>query len=432
MNQRKITFIGGGSAKFLREVVIDLFSYPRLQDSHIALMDINRERVELTERLIKKIIAELKIPASVSSTTGQRQAIAGAKHIIITIMVGGYEAYERDVAIPARHGVYQTVSDTTGPGGVFRTIRTTPVLRKIAADVLELAPDAWVLNYANPMSMNVLALHRSGLKRIVGLCHSIQHLNQMFAKWLDLPAEEINYTAGGINHLNFYLTVTHRGENLYPRIWALKEKILKESPAEITRFELLEYLGYFPAEGPFHQSEYYAWFRKDEAAVKRTAAETFWGYWIDSKGFKDRKAEVEAQISGAKPISYTRSSEYGAQIVQALEGGDAQTFYGNVPNHGLIENLPADSIAEVPCLVDRNGIVPGRVGRIPAQLVAVMSPHIALHDLAVRGTFEKDRRLIYQAVQADPLTSAILTLPKIKELVDEMFAANEEHVADWK
>jgi alpha-galactosidase len=432
MNQRKITFIGGGSAKFVREVVVDLFSYPRLQDSHIVLMDINRERVERSERIVKKIIQELKIPATVSSTTNQREAIAGANHIIITIMVGGYEAYERDVAVPARYGVFQTVSDTTGPGGVFRTVRTTPVLRKIAADVLELAPEAWVLNYANPMSMNILALHRNGLKRVVGLCHSIQHLYSQFAKWLDLPAGEIHYTAGGINHLNFYLTVTHQGKDLYPRILALKDRIVKESPAEITRFELLEYFGYFPAEGPHHQSEYYPWFRKDEAAVKRTAAETFWGYRIDSQNFKDRTAEIEEQISGAKPISYERSAEYGARIVQALDGGETQAFYGNVPNNGLIENLPDDCIAEVPCLVDCNGIVPGRVGRIPTQLAAVMRPHIALHDLAVTGTFEKNRHLIYQAVQADPLTGAILTLPKIKELVDEMFSANKEYVSDWK
>jgi len=432
MHQQKITFIGGGSAKFVREVVVDLFSYPGLQNSHIVLMDINRERVERSGRIVKKIIQELNIPATVSITTDQREAVAGASHIIITIMVGGYDAYQRDVAIPARHGVYQTVSDTTGPGGVFRTVRTTPVLRKIATDVLELAPDAWVLNYANPMSMNVLALQRSGLKRVVGLCHSIQHLCRQFARWLDLPADEIHYTAGGINHINFYLTVTHQGLDLYPLLLAQKDRIVKEEPAEITRFELLEYLGYFPAEGPHHQSEYYPWFRKDEAAVKRTAAETFWGYHLDRQNFHDRTAEIEAQISGAKPISYARSVEYGAQIVQALEGGEAQVFYGNVPNNGLIENLPPDSIAEVPCLVDSNGIVPGRVGRIPGQLAAVMLPHIALHDLAVTGTFAKDRRLIHQAVQADPLTGAILTLPKIKELVDEMFAANQEYAADWK
>ena len=432
MNQRKIVFIGGGSAKFVREVIVDLFSYAHLQDSHIALMDIDRERLERSERLIRKIIGDLKIPATVSATTDQRKAIEGASHIIITIMVGGFDKYHSDVAIPAKYGIYQTVSDTTGPGGVLRTIRTTPVLRKIAADVLELAPDAWILNSANPMSMNMLAMHRSGLKRMVGLCHSIQHLYQQFAHWLDLPAEEIHYTAGGINHVNFYLTVTHKGQDLYPRLLAQKERIVKANPPEITRFELLEYLGYFPAEGPHHQSEYYGWFRKDEAGVKHTAAETYWGYQVDSNGFKARMAEIDAQVAGTMPIPYQPSVEYAAQIIQALEGGAEKVFYGNVPNHGLIDNLPTDSIAEVPCLVDRNGIVPGRVGTIPTQLAAVMTPHIALHDLAVSGTFEKDRRKIYQAVQADPLSNAVLTLPKIREMMDEMLAANKEYVADWK
>lgn len=432
MSQRKITLIGGGSAKFVRELSVDFFSYPLLQDSHICLMDINRERVDLSERLIKKIIKDKGLPATVSSTLDQREAIADSDYVIITIMVGGLEAYERDVAIPARYGVYQTVSDTTGPGGVFRTIRTAPVLQKIAADVLELAPNAWVLNYANPMSMNILSLTRSGLKRVVGLCHSIQHLHRIFGWWLGIPGEEIEFTAGGINHIDFYLTATYQGENLYPRLLAEKDRIIKENPPEIVRFDLLEHLGYFPAEGPHHQSEYYPWFRKDEAAVKRTAAETFWGYNIDSKGWTHRTKEIEDQLADKKPISYERSHEYGARIIHALEGGAAEIFYGNVPNRGLIENLPDDCIAEVPCQVDRNGIVPGRVGTIPTQLAAVMQPHIALHDLAVTGTFKKDRRLIYQAVQADPLTSAVLTLPKIKEMVDDMFAHNKEFVSDWK
>lgn len=432
MNQPKITFIGGGSAKFVREVVVDLFSYPHLQNSHIVLMDIDLERVERSERLVRKIISEMKIPAAVSSTTQQREAIEGADYLIITVMVGGYDAYQRDVAIPLKYGVSQVVSDTTGIGGVFRTIRTAPVLKALAEDVLAYAPNAWVINYANPMSMNVLTLTRSGLKRVVGLCHSIQHLYHQFARWLEIPREEINYTAGGINHINFYLTVTHRGESLYPRIMAEKQRILKEQPAEVVRFDLLEYLGYFPAEGPFHQSEYYAWFRKNEEQIKRTHAEAFWGYKIDSAGFKNRTVEIEDQIAGRKTISYERSLEYGAQIVQALEGGAVETFYGNVPNRGLIENLPSDAIVEVPCVVNRNGIVAGRVGTIPTQLAAVMRPHTALHDLAVTATLEKDRCRIYQAVQSDPLTSAVLTLPEIRNMVDEMFSANKEYVVNWK
>jgi len=432
MNHPKITFIGGGSAKFVREVVIDIFSYAHLQNSHIVLMDIDRERAERSERIVRRIIDEMKIPARVSSTTRQREAIEGADYIIITIMVGGFDAYQRDVAIPLEYGISQVVSDTTGIGGVFRTIRTAPVLRQLVADVLACAPHAWVLNYANPMSMNVLTLTRSGLRQVVGLCHSIQGQYHTFARWLNIPLEEIHYTAGGINHINFYLTVTHRGEDLYPKIMAQRERILAESPAEIVRFDLLEYLGYFPAEGPFHQSEYYGWFRKNEEQIKRTNAEAYWGYKVDSNGFKIRTTEIEDQIAGRKPILYERSLEYGAQIVQALEGGAAEMFYGNVPNRGLIENLPSDSIVEVPCAANRNGIVAGRVGTIPTQLAGVMQPHITLHDLAVRGALEKNRRLIYQAVQADPLASAILTLPQIRNMVDKMFAANQSYVADWK
>ena len=414
MNKRKITFIGGGSSKFIREVVVDIFTYPILEDSHIELMDVDSERLQRSEKIVQKIIEQRKLGATVSSTMDRRKAIAGSSYLIITLMIGGFKAYHSDVAIPLRYGVSQTVSDTTGPGGVFRTIRTSPEMRKIGSDLLELAPDAWVLNYANPMSMNILALTRSGVTKAIGLCHSIQHLHRQISEWLSLPQAEVHYTAGGINHINFYLTVTHRGESLYPRLLAEKDRIVQENPAEVVRFELLEYLGYFPAEGPDHQSEYYGWFRKNQAEVSRLSADAFIGYNNDLSNFTKRTAEIEAQLAGAQPIVNERSLEYGARIIQAIEGGDAQSFYGNVPNHGLIENLPYDGIVEVPCLADANGIFPARVGRIPTVLASVMTPHIALYDLAVSGTFEKDRRLIYQAIQTDPLTSALLTLPKIR------------------
>ena len=249
MNRRKITFIGGGSSKFIREVVVDLFTYPALEDSHIELMDVDAERVRRSENIVRKIIEQRKVAATVSSTTDRRKAIDGSSYLVITFMVGGFKAYYSDVAIPLKYGVSQTVSDTTGPGGVFRTIRTTPELRKIAADLLELAPGAWVLNYANPMSMNILALTRSGITKAVGLCHSIQHLHRQISTWLGLPKEEVKYSAGGINHINFYLTVTHHDQDLYPRLLSEKARIVHENPAEIVRFELLEYLGYFPAEG---------------------------------------------------------------------------------------------------------------------------------------------------------------------------------------
>lgn len=427
----KIVFIGGGSAKFVREVAVDLFAYPALQDAHITLMDVNEERANRSRRLVEKIIEDLGIGATVDATTDRREALREADYVIITVMVGGYDHYHSDVAIPAKYGVYQTVSDTIGPGGVFRTVRTAPVMKGIVDDLREVAPCAWVLNYANPMAMNVTALTRCGQERVVGLCHSIQHCHNQIAKWLGLPAEEVLYTAGGINHVDFYLTLRHRGEDLYPRLLEQADRIVAEEPAERARFELLRYLGHLPAEGPFHQSEYYPWFRKNEAAVEHYAAPTFWGYNVDSEHFKKRTGEIEAQISGEMPISYERSVEYGPQIIHAMETNAPMKFYGNVPNRGLIENLPAGAVVEVPCVADATGIVPCRVGRIPAQLAAVMAPHTAVHELAVAGTLGKNKCLVRQAIQADPLTATILTLPQIEQVTDELFAENHEYVADW-
>lgn len=430
----KIVFIGAGSAKFVREVVVDLFSFDELKSSHIELMDIDAERVRRSHRIVEKIIGDLRIDATVASGTDQRRAIEGADYVIITIMVGGFKHYKSDVEIPAKFGVMQAISDTSGPGGVFRTIRTTPVLQGIARDIRELAPNALVLNYANPMSMNCLAFERSGIERVVGLCHSIQHMYRKIAGWLGLDHKEITYTAAGINHVDFYLTLQHRGRDLYPALRALAQKpgFFDENPQERVRFDLMEYLGYFPAEGPWHQTEYYGWFRKNAEQIKHYAIPTGLGHDIDLAHNEHRTAEIEKQLAGEMPINYSRSLEYGARIIHAIESDDAETFYGNVPNRGLIPNLPADAIVEVPCVADRNGIFPCRVAAIPAQLAAVMTPHIHLHDLAVGGTMHKDRRLIYQAVQCDPLTNAMCSLPQIREMVDALFEENAAYVRDWK
>jgi alpha-galactosidase len=427
----KVTFIGGGSAKFVRELVVDLFAFEELRDSHICLMDIDAERLARSEQIVRKMIMDRKLPARVETTTDQRRALAGADYVVITIMVGGFDAYGADTAIPSKYGVHQAVSDTTGPGGVFRIVRTSPVLQQIAKNLKEVAPQAWILNYANPMSMNTWTLLECGHARTVGLCHSIQGCYVGIAKSLGIPPEEVNYTAAGINHINFYLTLERQGQDIYPLFRANADRLIQESPTERPRFELLKYLGYFPAEGPHHQSEYYAWFRKNQAAIDHYHVETAWGYNFDKKYNGIKMADVDRQIAGTDPIDYTPSVEYGAKIIHSLKTGTLRLFYGNVWNSGLIENLPARSVVEVPCVVDRNGILPVKMGRIPPQLAAGMTPHIALHELAVAGALQKDRRLIRLAVQADPLTGAILTLPQITELVDEMFAANQAYVQDW-
>ncbi|OGV83584.1 MAG: hypothetical protein A3K19_09800 [Lentisphaerae bacterium RIFOXYB12_FULL_65_16] len=429
---RKVTLIGGGSAKFVREMVIDILSYPELEETHFCLMDINQERVERTARLVSKIIADRKVPASVEWTLNQRQALDGAHYVIITIMVGGYDHYRTDVEIPARYGVCQSISDTVGPGAVFREVRTSPVLQELARNLRDVAPQAWVLNYANPMAMNTWTLNEMGHARTVGLCHSIQGTAEYsFANWLGIPGKEIDYTAGGINHVNFYLTLRHKGRDLYPDLLAAAPRVIEKSPRERVRFELLEALGHFPAEGADHQSEYSAWFRKTQELIDYYAVPTYTGYKNDSHCFEVRVREAEDILAGKVAIRYQRSNEYGAGIIHSLETGTRGLIYGNVPNRGLIENLPSQAMVEVPCVVDRNGIQPCRVGRIPPQLAAVMMPHISVQELAVLGALRKDRNLIRQAVQADPLTGAILTLPRLRAMVDELFAENRDYTSDW-
>jgi alpha-galactosidase len=428
----KIVFIGGGSAKFVRELTVDLFSFPELAGSHIALMDIDSERVERSERIVRKIIQERKLPATVSSTLDRKRALEGADYVIITIMVGGMKYYHSDTAIPLKYGVMQAVADTSGVGGVFRYLRTAPVLARIVRDLAEVSPKAWILNYANPMAMNTWSLLAAGHSRSVGLCHSIQFSKRDIARWLNLPPEEIDVTAGGINHVDFFLTLERRGKDIYPLFKQNAERIVAAHPHETVRFELLEYLGYWPAEGPWHQSEYYPWFRKDQQRVEHYRVETAWGYNFDSQHNTDRIREVEQQLAGTIPIRYERSDEYGAPIMHALESRLPFMFYGNLKNDGLIANLPSEAVVEVPCTAGEGGIVPGRVGRIPPELAAVMQPHIAVHELAVAAAFTLDRRLARLAVQADPLVGAILTMPQIGELFDEMWQQNAEYLIDWK
>ncbi len=427
----KIAFIGAGSAKFIVELLVDLFSYDELQASHIALMDIDAERLDLSLKLVQRMTRDLKIPARVESTTDRRRAIDGADYVVITVMVGGLKHYHSDSAIPARYGVFQTVGDTIGPGGVMRVVRTAPVMKGIVDDVAQLAPRAWILNYTNPMAMNVWTLLQCGHARSVGLCHSIQHSVGDIAKWLGIPRDEIRYTAGGINHVDFYLTLEHKGRDIYPDLLAAADRVIAEAPVERVRFELLRALGHWPAESAWHQSEYHPWFRKDQKRVDDYHAETFWGYDVDSKHMAARMKEAKEQIAGTMPIPYERSVEYAAQIIYAIESGRPFKFYGNVRNGDLIENLPPQAVTEVPCFADSTGVLPCRVGRIPPQLAAVMLPHISVHEMAVTGVLNKDRRMVRQAIQADPLAGMVLQLPQIEQMTNELLEENKEYLVGW-
>jgi len=429
----KIAFVGGGSAKFIREVVVDLFSFEDFDGLKISLMDIDKGRVELSRRLVEKMIADRGLKAQVEATTDQRKALKDADFVIVTIMVGGYDCYKSDVEIPRKYGVLQTVSDTTGPGSIMRILRTAPVLKQIADNLKELSPKAWVLNYSNPMAMNTGVLFKCGHSRSVGLCHSIQGFPHWhLAKWLGLNPDEIDYFAAGINHRNFYLKLEHKGRDLYPDLMKAAKRVVKENPAEKIRFELLKYLGCFPAEGPDHQAEYYPWFMKDEKTAESYGGRVAWGYQNDLNHFKRRSAEITEQIEGKAPIRYERSNEFSARVVHSIVTGETIRIYGNVPNNGLVSNILQGAVVEVPCLVDRNGVTPCAVGAIPPQLAAVMAPHVFLNEMAVDAVLSKDRILLRQALQADPLTGAILTLPKIESLFNELLEANKSYLKGWR
>ena len=428
----KITFIGGGSAKFVSGLVRDLFTFEALHDARLCLMDIHAERLARSARLVRKIIADLKLPATIETTTDQRAAIAGANYVIVTVMVGGFAHYESDGLIPVKYGVLPTVGDTIGPGAVCRMIRTTPVVQEIVRHVRETAPEAWIFNYTNPMAMLTWTFLTCGHARTVGLCHSIQGAYRQIADWLQIPPDEVTYTAGGINHVDFYLTLTHKGRDLYPLLLAKRDEILARHPDMRVKFELLEHLGAWPAEGQHHQTEYYPWFRKNrQMGESHYAVETMWGFNFDRRINGELDKIVENQIAGIEKIDYRRSHEYGAWMANAIETNTPLLVYGNVRNTGLISNLPPQAVVEVPCHVDAAGVRPCRVGALPLPLAAAMTPHVLCHEMTVSAVLHKDRRLAMQAMQADPMTGMVLTLPQIREMADELFAANEAYMRDW-
>lgn len=427
-----ITFIGGGSAKFVAGLVRDLFTFEELTGSDIRLMDIDPERLDRSARLVRRMIADRSLPATVAEFTDQRAALEGADYVIVTVMVGRFRAYESDGAIPVSYGVLPTVGDTIGPGAVMRLIRTGPVIEEIVRNVKDVAPNAWVFNYTNPMAMITGALLACGHQRSVGLCHSIQGSYREIAGLLGVPADEVRYTAGGINHVDFYLTLTHNGRDLYPELLEKKDEILAEHPGLRVKFELLESIGGWPAEGQHHQTEYYPWFRKNrEMAEQHYAVETMWGYTFDKRMDTELDQMAEDRISGKEPISYERSHEYGAWMIHSIETDTPRVVYGNVANRGLIENLPPQGVVEVPCNVDAAGVRPCRVGRIPMPLAAAMAPHVRCHEMAVEAFMRRDRTLARQAIQADPMTGMALTLHQIRLMTDDLFAANAEYLQDW-
>lgn len=432
----KITLIGAGSIVFTRDLCSDILLTPVLQESTIALMDIDPVRLAQARDLAQVIIDQRGLKARVEASTDRREAVRNADYVITIFQQGGLDAYALDIEIPQRYGVEQCIGDTLGPGGVFRALRTIPVLMDLCQDMDDVAPDALLLNYVNPMAANSWAVDVATGRSCVGLCHSVQETSEMLAEWIGVPYDEVVYLCAGINHQAWFLEFRQGKEDLYPSIWEAiqRPEIYAQEPV---RIELMKHFGYFVAESSGHASEYVPYFRKSAQMVNEELVPRFKdekNYWFDSgrtggylrhrmTQFERFQDEYEAILAGEEALPTERTHEYGSYIMEAIETNQPVRINGNVPNRGLIENLPQGCCVEVPCLVDGNGVQPTAVGVLPTQLAALARTNINVQELTVEAALTGNIEAVYHAVMLDPLTAAVCTLPQIRSMVDEMLAA---------
>ena len=429
MTSPKITLIGAGSTVFAKNLLGDILSYPALAGARITLFDIDAERLSISEKVANRIKAALGASAQIDATRDREQALDGADYAITMIQVGGYKPCTvTDFDIPRKFGLRQTIADTLGIGGIMRAVRTIPVLLGYARDMERLCPDVVHLQYANPMAMNCRALNRATRIKTVGLCHSVQGTAKQIAADIGVPIEEINYRCAGINHMAFYLTFERNGESLYPLI----RKVVEEGRVpdwNRVRYDMFLRLGYFVTESSEHFSEYVPWY------IKRGYEQNIDRYNIPLDDYLGRceRQIADWSVLAAKfqdpdtPIEVKRSSEYGSTIINSIETGEPSVIYGNVANRSLIDNLPEGCTVEVPCLIDKNGVQPVRVGSLPLQLAALMQTNISVQELTVEALLTGNREHLYHAAMLDPHTSAELDLDAIWSMVDELIAAH----GDW-
>ncbi|MEO8687413.1 MAG: alpha-glucosidase/alpha-galactosidase [Solirubrobacteraceae bacterium] len=418
----RIAFIGAGSIEFTRDLLGDLLSFPELARADIALHDIDPERLATAEAMAHWTADQLGAEPTFSTHLDRRAALTGADFAFNMIQVGGHAATLLDFEIPARHGLRQTIADTLGIGGIFRALRTIPVMLGIGRDMAELCPDAWLLNYTNPMAMLCQAYaHGSPHTKVVGLCHSIQHTTRQLAEYVGVPFEEITFLGAGVNHQSFILRFERDGEDLYPRLDAAIEA--DPELRRKVRVELYRRFGYFPTESSEHSAEYLPWLMRDDAALERFRIPVD-EYVRRSEENLVLYEEIKASLRDGEGFEIERSLEYAPLIVHAMTTGQPQVIYGNVINEGLIDNLPAGACVEVPCVVDRTGVQPTRVGALPAQCAALNRTFLNVVELTVRAALEGRRDHVYHAAMLDPNASGSLDLDTIRTICDELIEAH--------
>ncbi|RJT07179.1 alpha-galactosidase [Halococcus sp. IIIV-5B] len=436
----KIAFIGAGSSTFARNLLSDILSYDALAGSEIALMDIDPERLNKTRKLAVAMVDQHDLAATVTTTTDREAALDNADYVLNAINVGGRKPFENEIEIPRGYGVKQAVGDTLGPGGVFRAMRTLPVLLDIAHDMEVYCPDALLLNYTNPMAILCWAVDEATDVEVVGLCHSVQHTADALAHYANVERDDLEYWVAGINHMAWFLDATADGESIYPALSSAAESD-EVYDSDSVRFELLDHFGYFVTESSHHLSEYLPYFRTDEEIIADLTVEeevergghtavwmetgSYLDFWLDSS-----EGSTDTDL---KDIELKHSNEYAATIINAIEMDTACRVNVNVRNQDhSISNLPAEACVEVPCLVDGRGIHPCSVGDLPEQLAALIRTNISVQERAVEAGLHCSENALRQAVKLDPLTGAALSLNEVDTMVDDLLNANETYLPSFK
>jgi len=424
----KIAMIGAGSRVFCSTLMKDILATPALADSELALMSPTEPKLRRVEAFANRVIADNGLSAKAWATTDRREALADADFGVVMMQVGGLDAYGVDYEVPLKYGVDQCIGDSLGPGGVFRGLRTIPVLVDIACDVDELArPGAIMLQYANPMAANCLALGEATDVGFVGLCHGVQTTLDLIAGYCGVPKQEISYTCGGINHMDWFLTLEHKGRDLYPKLREVFEHP-QYYKNEKVRGEVFRHFGYFMTESTGHLSEYVPWFRKNRQALDLYCDEPSFGG--ESCAYYKYSKALAAKYARHDPLEYestridSRSVEYCSYIMEAVVTGQPFGFMGNVRNDGYILNLPDGCCVEVPVFANDTGLHPTTVGALPAQCAAACMTNVNVQILAAEAALNVDTEAIVHAVAMDPLTSAVCTLQQIRDMCSEMLEAH--------
>jgi len=432
----KVVFMGAGSA-FFKNLFIDVMNMKGAEEGEMILVDIDKQRLELAKQLAGKILRKMGGKWKIKATTQRRHALKDADYIINCIEVSGTKCVRHDNDIPLKYGVDQCIGDTIGPGGLFKALRTVPVFLNVLKDIEELCPEAWLLNYTNPMSIMCLAARKASPVNVIGLCHGVQGTSHSLANYTGVPYSELKWECAGVNHLAWFTKLEHKGKDLYPE---LKKKARKDRELwekDPVRFDVMEHFGYFITESSGHDSEYLPYYRKRPDLIKKYCRARYlgessfyannWPQWRIDNDEMRRK-----YIEGKEEITLGRTWEYASYIIEAMETNNPFVANVTVPNTGLISNLPQNGVVEVACVFNRNGVQPTHFGALPPQCAALCASNMGMFELAANACIEKSKEAAIHSLMLDPLTAAVCSPAEIKKMTLELFEAEKEFLPGFR